>query len=161
MAKGKCSKCGADSEDKTNLYCKECRQAYQREYYRNNPRKKKVAEKPAEVKPEPITVAGAGKCGYCGHEHTKLSDVVCGEGRTKSSFYTKELSPMDAVTEGLVPRTPQYNFPVVEIGPPDPVFIKEFITPTGAELGNPLLEEIAFIGRKFNNNWPLRKKKTA
>jgi hypothetical protein len=138
MAKGKCSKCGAESESKTNTYCKPCRREYQ------NERARRKKGKP-EVKPEPVAIAGEVKCAYCGKKHNHQEDIVCGAGRTRSRLpYAKNpIDPKVSIEEEA--RTPQYNFPVVEIREDVREPEKVFVTPTGEHLGNLKAYDIARI----------------
>jgi hypothetical protein len=136
MAKGKCSKCGDESESKTNTYCKPCRREYQ------NARARRKKGKP-EVKPEPV--AHNGKCSYCDQKHKHQEDIVCGAGRTRSQlpYARNPIDPKVSIEEEA--RTPQYNFPVVEIKPSGPVLLKPYVTPTDEDLGNDKAYDIARI----------------
>lgn len=105
---------------------------------------------------EPKLSVEAVKCKYCDTVHGQLFDVVC-PSRNKPLFADAKGEP-DLPED--VERTPQYNFPVVEIKE-GKVEIPAFVTPSGDQLGNEILSQLAFMHRNFKNNWPQRKRNAA
>lgn len=90
-------------------------------------------------------------CKYCDTVHAREYDVVCPFERIRSGLpYAKTPGQHVAISE-QIERTPQYNFPVVEIADSKVELPMPFVIPTDEEVGNDVLAEMALMSRNYKN----------